>query len=91
MAKRSSRWEGLRLRLVNATAIRGEKAALARELGVHRQSVGLWLSESAVMPSAETTLHLLEWVKAAEAQQKTKRRQCVNTTGAKNPNQEIQT
>src|SRR6266481_4941778 len=63
-------WEGLRARLVHATHERGRKVALARELGVHRQTVSLWLSGGHTMPSAETTLRLLEFVEEVEAKQK---------------------
>jgi transcriptional regulator with XRE-family HTH domain len=64
--QRNPHWEGLRLRLVHATSNRGRKAELARELGVHRQTVSLWLSEEHTMPSAETTLWLQNWVTEAE-------------------------
>ena len=43
------------------TKMRGQKAALARKLGVSRQAVDQWLRGSA-KPSAETTLALLNWV-----------------------------
>jgi transcriptional regulator with XRE-family HTH domain len=44
----------------------GERAALARELDVSRQTLNVWLSGDA-MPSAEYTLRLLEWATAKEA------------------------
>lgn len=58
------------MRLLALTMRRGAKADLARELGIHRQTVSLWLSDSlkAPMPSAGVALWLDRW---AEAQEKT--------------------
>jgi len=67
---KSSRWQQLQHRLQNATRERGAKSSLARELGIDRQTVSEWLRHAVRGPSAETTLRLLEWVKAAEAKQK---------------------
>jgi transcriptional regulator with XRE-family HTH domain len=41
---------------------------LAERFGVTRQSVAEWLSGDSA-PTAETTLRLLEWVRAEEAKQ----------------------
>jgi hypothetical protein len=43
---------------------RGEKAQLARLLGVHRQAVNEYFSSQSRMPDAERTLLLLEWLEA---------------------------
>jgi hypothetical protein len=43
---------------------RGEKAQLARLLGVHRQAVNEYFASQTRMPDAERTLLLLEWVEA---------------------------
>ena len=43
---------------------RGEKAQLARLLGVHRQAVNEYFASRSRMPDAERTLLLLEWVAA---------------------------
>lgn len=68
MQRNISHWEGLRARVLVSTADRGKRAALARELGVARQTVSGWLL-GLVAPNAEMTLRLLEWVTAAEAKQ----------------------
>jgi DNA-binding phage protein len=65
-----SRWQKLLVRVRRLVDAPGAKAGLARELGVTRQAVNKWLTEEGA-PSAEITLRLLEWVEAAEAQQKT--------------------
>jgi len=54
-------------RLNRATEARGSKVALAKWLGVHRQSVTDWLSEK-VEPGGEITLRLLQWVEQQERQ-----------------------
>jgi hypothetical protein len=41
---------------------RGEKAQLARLLGVHRQAVNEYFASGSRMPDAERTLLLLEWL-----------------------------
>ena len=43
---------------------RGEKAQLARLLGVHRQAINDYFVSEARMPDAERTLLLLEWLEA---------------------------
>lgn len=43
---------------------RGEKAQLARLLGVHRQAVTEYFASGSRMPDAERTLLLLEWLQA---------------------------
>jgi transcriptional regulator with XRE-family HTH domain len=72
-AKQRSFWNELRVRLAAATEKYGARAALAREFGVTPQAVAEWLS-GASAPTAETTLRLLEWVTAEEAQSKQKKR-----------------
>lgn len=59
----------LRERLRKQTASRGSKTALAKILGVPRQSVNNWLS-GRKEPGGETTLRLLHWVEQEEAKQK---------------------
>ena len=49
------------------TQLRGQKAALARELKVTRQAIDQWLSRKA-KPSAEITFELLHWVEQQERQ-----------------------
>ena len=66
------RWESLRARLHLATRAPGAKAALAERFEVSPAAVSQWLS-GASAPTADTTLRLLEWVTAEEAQQQTKR------------------
>ena len=43
---------------------RGEKAQLARLLGVHRQAVNEYFASGSRMPDAERTLLLQEWLQA---------------------------
>lgn len=43
---------------------RGEKAQLARLLGLHRQAVNEYFASRSRMPDAERTLLLLEWLAA---------------------------
>jgi hypothetical protein len=43
---------------------RGEKAQLARLLGLHRQGINEYFVSESRMPDAERTLLLLEWVEA---------------------------
>jgi len=52
-------------RLKNATSERGQKIALAKWLGVHRQCVTDWLSGKQE-PGGEITLRLLKWVEQQE-------------------------
>ncbi len=57
-------------RVERATRRRGERSALARELGVPRQRVNQWLRHG-VAPSAEVALQLQNWVNdPARKQQK---------------------
>lgn len=41
---------------------RGAKAALARELGVHRARIGEYFEDRSAMPDAERSLRLLVWL-----------------------------
>jgi hypothetical protein len=43
---------------------RGEKAQLARLLGIHRQGINEYFVSETRMPDAERTLLLLEWIEA---------------------------
>jgi len=47
---------------------RGEKAQLARLLGVHRQAINEYFVSETRMPDAERTLLLLAWVEARRKQ-----------------------
>ena len=58
----------LRERLIMATAVRGQKSALARWMGTSLSSVSHWLSGN-VQPSGETALRLLHWVQRQEDKQ----------------------
>ena len=49
---------------------RGEKAQLARLLGVHRQAINEYFVSQTRMPDAERTLFLLEWVEARRKNQR---------------------
>ena len=60
----------LRGRLTRATTARGQKAALAKWLGVSLSSVSTWLA-GRKEPSGKTTLRLLQWVEQHERQQNT--------------------
>ena len=68
MKQRESHWKGLRVRISRAVSAYGAKSALAREFNVTPASVSEWLSGES-SPTAETTLRLLSWVSAYEAQQ----------------------
>ena len=70
MVKRPTpRIDKLFSRIRRLTKARGSKAALADALGVVPQRLHEWLSGD-YEPGGETTLQLLEWVTATEAQQK---------------------
>jgi len=56
-------------RLNTATSQRGTKSKLAKAMGVPLANVSQWLS-GVREPGGETTLRLLEWVRAEEAEQK---------------------
>jgi hypothetical protein len=47
--------------------VRGEKAQLARLLGVHRQAVNEYFVSRRRMPDAERVLLLLEWLRVRKA------------------------
>ena len=57
----------LMVALRERTKLRGQKAALARELKISRQAVDQWLDGTA-KPSAEATFALLNWVEQQERQ-----------------------
>ncbi|HOX59000.1 MAG TPA: helix-turn-helix transcriptional regulator [Candidatus Paceibacterota bacterium] len=59
----------LRARLFKVTAVRGQKAALAKWLGVSLSSISTWLAGKRE-PGGETALRLLHWVEQQEAQRK---------------------
>lgn len=84
-----SRWDRLRERVKIVARPYGAKSRIARDLGVTRQAVDQWIKRSTA-PTADTTLRLLEWVAAEEAQQKSAG--SVEARPArKDPNEEIQT
>ena len=64
----SSLLEQLIAKAKAATAGRGQRAELARSLGVPRQRVAQWFSGVSA-PNSEDTLRLHEWVAASEAKQ----------------------
>lgn len=68
MSQLPKSWPELRERLIALTSERGAKAALAREFKVTNSAVSEWL-RGLSMPSADTTLRLLPWVAAAQAEQ----------------------
>ena len=59
-------WNELRRRVAGQLGKRGQKALLARYLGISRQRLHLLIKERAAMPDAERTLLLLAWVVARE-------------------------
>lgn len=63
MIRRVPTWEELKQTVRTHTAGRGEKSALAEEIGVTRQVFSNWLADgSKGAPNAEQTLRLLKWV-----------------------------
>ena len=67
-------WPRLRERIRKAVRKRGMKAALARDIGLSRQAINAVLTaKKGYRPSAEYTLRLREWVKAAEAHKNLRR------------------
>jgi hypothetical protein len=46
---------------------RGEKAQLARLLGLHRQAVNEFFASGSRMPDAERTLLLVDWLRVRQA------------------------
>ena len=57
-------WNQLAKEIQPFLKTRGEKAQLARLLGVHRQAVNEYFASRRRMPDAERTLLLAEWVRA---------------------------
>lgn len=55
-------WNALRLAVKPCLKRRGDRAVLARELGVHRARVGEFFDNASAMPDAERTLRLLLWL-----------------------------
>ncbi len=56
-------WEQLKKAVARLTSERGQKTALANELGVSRQVLGNWLSSNDQgAPNAELTLEVFRWV-----------------------------
>ncbi len=62
-------WNHLRELIIFHTARRGEKAKLARELGVPRQRIYEYLRAGSTMPDAEKTLFLICWASAKATHQ----------------------
>jgi hypothetical protein len=60
-------WNALAAQLRPLLKPRGEKATLARALGVPRQTVSMWVSSHTRMPDAERTLLLIAWITAKRA------------------------
>jgi len=60
-------WNALVAQVLPWLKGRGEKAQLARLLGVHRQSVNEYFVRRSRMPDAERTLLLQEWLRARQA------------------------
>lgn len=77
-------------RVKRAVKPRGAKVALARDLGVPKQRVTQWLKEHNA-PTAEDALRLLEWVTAAEAQQKKTPPMLLTSTGRKTRKSKVTT
>jgi hypothetical protein len=59
-------WNELVAATVEALARRGEKAKLARLLGVSRQRLHMFLVAKSALPDAERTLQLLTWLQARQ-------------------------
>ncbi len=57
-------WNHLAAQIRPLLKLRGEKAQLARLLGVHRQAVNEYFASASRMPDAERTLLLQEWLLA---------------------------
>lgn len=60
-------WNKLAAELRPLLKKRGEKAQLARLLGLHRQAVNEFFASGSRMPDAERTLLLLEWLHVRQA------------------------
>lgn len=63
-------WNRLRADVRPLLKQRGEKAQLARLLGLHRQAVNEYFASGSRMPDAERTLLLLEWLRVRRAGKK---------------------
>lgn len=57
-------WNSLAAALADELQMYGDKARLARVLGVPRQTINTWLTGHSRMPDAERTLQLLAWLLA---------------------------
>lgn len=57
-------WNTLVAQLKPLLRAHGEKARLARLLGVPRQTVNMWVTARTRMPDAERTLELIAWMLA---------------------------
>ena len=57
-------WNNLAAEIRPLLKRRGEKAQLARLLGMHRQAITDFFSSGSRMPDAERTLLLQEWLRA---------------------------
>ncbi len=57
-------WNKLVVQIRPLLKRRGEKAQLARLLGIHRQGINEYFVSETRMPDAERTLLLLEWIEA---------------------------
>lgn len=55
-------WNALSTAVKTQLDKRGERALLARELGVHRARIGEYFDQQTAMPDAERTLLLLLWL-----------------------------
>lgn len=55
-------WNKLKSEILPLLKPRGEKAQLARLLGVHRQAINEYFTSETRMPDAERTLLLSEWL-----------------------------
>jgi hypothetical protein len=60
-------WNALVAQLKPLLKDHGEKARLARVLGVPRQTVNMWVTSRTRMPDAERTLQLIAWSMAKRA------------------------
>ena len=59
-------WDNVQSRLIRITSERGKQSALARHMGVTRQSVQQWIANGGAKPNAENLLRLVEWVRSEE-------------------------
>ena len=59
-------WNELAATTVKALGRRGEKAKLARLLGLSRQRLHMFLVAKTALPDAERTLQLLAWLQARQ-------------------------